>query len=202
MENINNISFKSNIKFVPIGLERLTNLRGAEIGFLPGEQNCIKASEFFTHGIKTCTGGGLINPNKEAIGFHYLDASFSHFFNINKFIKELGKQIQPERGLLVGGKREALHGYIFSIKNFKTFKKELQKLTQNISIFECHKYPYSETDFHYSLENDTWTLCHRFINEKGSVDYVKTPDDLKKCYKKIHIADGDKLFINGKEIEL
>lgn len=201
MENNNNISFKSNIRFVPIELERL-NLRGQEIGFLTGEQNCIKASEFFTYGIKTCTGGGLITPNKEALGFHYLDASFSHFLNVNKFIKDLGKQIKPERGLLVGGKSEALHGYIFSTRNFKKFKKGLQKLTKNISIFECHKHPFSQTDFHYSLKNDTWTLYHCFINKRGKFDYIKNPDDLKKCYKKIQIADGDRLFIGEKEIKL
>lgn len=201
MESRNNISFKSNIKFVPIELERL-NLRGKEIGFLPGEQNCIKASEFVTYGIKTCTGGGLVIPGQEALGFHYLDASFSKFFKINKFIKDLGSQIQPERGLLVGGKRAALFGYIFSIRNFKTFKKGLEKLTKNLSIFECHKYPFSQTGFHYSLENDTWTLCHSFINEKGAIDYVKNLDDLKKCYKKIQIADGDRLFIGGEEIKL
>lgn len=201
MKTNNNISFTSNIRFVPTELKRL-KLKGKEIGFLPEEQNCIKAPEFLTYAIRTCTGGGLVNPHKDAIGFHYLDASFSNFFHINKFIKKLGKEVQPERGLLVGAKEAFYQGFIFSTRNFKSFKKGLLKFTNNISIFECHKYPFSETDFHYSLKDDTWTLSHSFVNEKGEVDFVKSLEDLKKCYKKIQIADGDRLFIGDKEIKL
>ncbi len=79
MNSNNNISFKSNIKFGPLSQIKQLNKKGVEIGFLFGEKNNIKAAEFYTCGIKTYTAGGLVTPNKEALGFHYLDVSFLIF---------------------------------------------------------------------------------------------------------------------------
>ena len=193
----NNISFKSNIRFVsPKTMLRL-NQHGDEIIFW--EKNVIKSPEFYSWNIKTCSGGGLISPNKEAAGFHVLDDKIHYKANKN-IVNYMFSQIMPERALLVGSKDVAKYGYKYSVKAFNKFKKAIQKRVKYVSVFERHTHEYSQTHYHYSLKNDTWTLCHQYLDKNKKEHYVKSIDELKNCFKTIYIANGDRLYIGRKKI--
>lgn len=71
MQN-NSITFTSNIRFVSRSAFDLIK-GGDRIGYKHNEPNLMKAKEFYSEQIRTCTGGGLVNPLKEAEGFHLWD---------------------------------------------------------------------------------------------------------------------------------
>lgn len=104
----------------------------------------------------------------------------------------------PERCILVGSKD--LKGNPYSIKLFKNFKEEFDKRMVNLSIFQKHKYPNSETHYAYSKNDDTWLICTNYVTKDNSLKNVKTINDLKEAFETIKIADGDRLFIGEKEI--
>ena len=197
MEN-NSISFTSKIRFVERHIYSIMDKKNF-IDFAHSKPNILKADEFYSEEIRTCTGGGLVNPYHEAEGFHLWDdltnkRKFPHLINsLFRFVKK------PERGLLVGSKE--LEKSPYSIEQFDKFKKVFLERVKDVSIFQQHTFPCSETHYHYSLDSDTWTLCTRYKNEK-ELNYksVRSLEALKKCFKYISIAKGDRLFIGRKEI--
>mgnify|MGYP001624242343 CR=1 FL=1 len=197
MEN-NNISFKSKIKFVDRAVYKMMPKKNY-IDFKHSCPNILKADEFFSEGIRTCTGGGLVNPNVEAEGFHIWDdmtnkKRFPLIINsLFRFVKS------PKRALLVGSKE--LKGSDYSLEQFERFKQSLQSRIKNISYFQKHRYYNSETHYHYSMADDTWTLCSSFQQKKnGKYKTVRSLKDLLDCFEHISIAKGDRLFIGKKEI--
>ena len=72
MQNNSSISFTSKISFVDrtaFAMLKKNNL----IDYTHQSSNILKADEFYSPGIRTCTGGGLVNPLVEAEGFHFWD---------------------------------------------------------------------------------------------------------------------------------
>ena len=196
--NNNSISFTSKIRFVdrPVyAMMEKSNL----IGFRHNVPNILKDKTFYSEEIRTCTGGGLVNPFKEAEGFHFWD-DLPNKKNFDILINRLFRFVKsPEHGLLVGGKD--LKNSPFSMEQFLRFKKVFLERVKNVSFFQKHNYEYSETHFHYSLDTDTWTLCSSFLD--SNPDRYRTVNkiaDLRKCFDKISIAEGDKLFLGKKEI--
>lgn len=198
MQNNSSISFTSKIRFVDrtaFAMLKKNNL----IDYTHQSSNILKADEFYSPGIRTCTGGGLVNPLVEAEGFHFWDdmvnaKKFPQLINsLFRFVKD------PERGLLVGSKE--LKGSVYSIPQFQNFKKAFLERVKNVSLFEQHVFENSGTDYHYSLKDDIWTLCTTYIkNDDSRLNSVRTIGQLLKCFKNISIADGDRLFVGKKEV--
>jgi len=197
----NNISFKSNIKFIqPANIPKLIP-KGVEINFRYPDLNIRKAKNFYTTYILTCTGGGVINNiTKEAVGFHILDDK-SHYKNFDKLINKIFSQIKPERGLLIGSKDAVEYGFEYSKPQFQKYKKVFSKKIDNLTIFEEHKYPYSQSHYAYSVDEDTWYICTEYLNKNNKTRYVSSIKRLKDVFKNIKIAKGDNLFIDGKKIK-
>ena len=197
MEN-SSVSFTSNIHFVDrIAYNKIKKKNS--IGFWHDVPNILKADEFYSEGIKTCTGGGIVIPFKEAEGFHFWDdmtnkKKFPDIVNsLFRFVKN------PQTALLVGSKK--LDDSPYSIEQFERFKKVFTERIKNVSLFERHRYENAQTHYIYSLDNDTWTLFSEYQKGKNiRYNQVKSLKALKECFENISIADGDRLFINNKEI--
>ncbi len=198
MKNNFSISFTSNIRFVerPVfSMMRKSNY----IDYSHFRPNILKANEFFSDEIRTCTGGGLVKPFVEAEGFHFWDdlknkKKFPQLINmLFNFLRE------PQRGLLLGSKD--LKSNPYSIEQFENLKKVFLERVKNVSIFQQHRFTNSETAFHYSVPADTWTLCTSYrVDGDLQKKFVKKPEDLLKVFKKVSIANGDRLFMGKKEV--
>jgi len=216
----NDISFKMNINIVDAAafdrikgganidwrpphklISKYKELKDLGLGSLIGRQDVLKADEFKTLNIRTCTGG-LTSDSKTGTGagFHYFDDA-KNYEDIGGFLKYLfNLNPNPDRAFLVGGKNLSKNEYSLPIMNL--FLEVFKIKIPNLTYFCEHRYPYSETDFHFSQKDDTVTVCSMFHSPIEVIErYVSSVDDLKKCYKRIHIADGDQLFINGKEVD-
>lgn len=194
----NNISFTSNICFIS-GRKFRTLPKANYVDYYHHNPNIIKAPEFYSEGIRTCTGGGLVKPFVEGEGFHFWDdkTTLKNFHDqvvrLFRFVKE------PERGLLVGGKEIQFNE--LSMPLFNKFRQAISEKVENLTVFAKHKFQYEQTHYKYEVENDTWTICTEFrANENAPLKSVKNLSDLKRCFEEISIAPGDRLFINEKEI--
>lgn len=195
----NAISFRSNIKFIhPIDFLKTSN-KGSYIGFFHNETNILKCDKFHTKNIRTCTAGGIINPLKESLGFHILDDN-TNKNKLNEIETSILKSLnRVERGVLIGSKN--LTNSPFSIEMFEKFKSFLSKHIPKLSIFEEHRHSCSQSHFCYSLEDDTWLITTDYINNlTEEYNYVHSLQTLKEAFRNIKIANGDKLFIENKEI--
>ncbi len=193
-----NISFTSNIKFVD-GYHFLKLRKGDRIGYKHNEVNILKSNKFYSEGIRTCTGGGVITPYLEAEGFHFLD-DLTNKKNFNILINSLFRFVKnPKHGLLIGSKE--LDKYPLSTEQFQKIKQIFKQRIPNLTIFEKHKHINSESNYYYNLENDTWIIYSTFRkpNELNS-HTIKNLEDLKECFESIQISPQDKLFINNKRI--
>lgn len=197
----NNISFTSNIRFVSYDKFKKIACKSPNIGFELDERNIVKANQFHSYDVRTCTGGGLVNPNVEAEGFHLLD-DIANRNNFAQIIEKLFTYVKnPQRGILLGSKE--LWKDSCSVAQFQDLKKVFLERVKNVSVFEKHMHDLSETHYHYSLDKDTWTLCSRsfeIVDKKFKSQDVKSVSDLKGFFEKISIADGDRLFIGKEEI--
>ena len=193
-----NISFKSNIRFIDRNTYNKLK-KTNHISFWHDRPNILKATEFYSEGIKTCTGGGIINPQKEAAGFHIWDDK-TNKKNFNTIIASLFRYIKnPERALLIGSKE--LKDDKYSIEQFKNFKQVFQNKIKNVTLFEQHNFENSQTHYHYDSETDTWSLFSEYQKKpNGNYFQIKNLKRLKECFKNISIAEGDRLFIGNKEI--
>ena len=198
MQNNTSISFTSKIRFISGSAYTMLQKRNY-IDFIHNKPNILKADEFYSMNIRTCTGGGLVNPFVEAEGFHFWDdmvnaKNFPQLINsLFRFVKE------PKRGLLVGSKD--LKGSPYSLTQFENFKKVFMDRVNNVSLFQKHKFTNSETHYNYSVFTDTWTLCTGYREgDDLKWKYIRKADDLLQVFEKVSIADGDRLFIGKKEV--
>lgn len=193
------ISFKSKIKFVH-NIDFLKNYsRGTNIGYTHCEPNVLKSDVFYTKSIRTCTGGGLVTPQKGCLGFHIWDDMVNKK-NFEKIAHSIIRWLNPaERGLLIGAK--ALKGSDYSIEQFKRFKEFLSKHVPNLSIFEKHQHECSQSHISYSLKDDTWFIASDFLdNVTGEYYQVNNLETLRKAFENIKIAKGDELYIGEMKI--
>lgn len=196
--NNNSIAFTSNIRFVNRAVyDKLSKVN--RIYYDHNRVNLLKSDEFFSEEIRTCTGGGLVNPGCEAEGFHFWDDA-PNCKNFPEYINRLFRFVKnPERGLLLGGKD--LEGHPYSIQQIEKFKKVFLERVKNLSLFEKYRYQNAETHFHYSLKTDTWTLLSTFRRDKNSgMRTVKNIDELLECFENVSIAKGDRLFMGKREV--
>ena len=200
--NVRNVSFTSNINFVD--LPSFYNVENGEyVGFSdnPGDPNSIrKADEFYTYGVRTCTAGGLIDSsNDEAVGFHYYDGPKNNAALTN-YVDSLFKNVKnPDKALILGGK--TLQDSPYSMEQFLKIKELLSKRVDNVTVFEEHTFPWSESHLHYSLPKDTWTIRTMYRPLTDWREYsVLSKDELQKVFKKVEISPEDKLMINSLDV--
>jgi hypothetical protein len=196
-------SFSSKINFVYYdNFAELINPHNAKIIPYSKDIPCMeKSDEFYTLGLRSCSGGGLVSKGKSALGFHFFDSQ-KNLKDVAHNVKTMfTKNPENTNGLLIGSKD--LPNAPFSIPQFKELKKEFSKRLKNISIFETHALPTAETNFHYSLKDDTWTICTQYFdpNKKGKEVDVVNLKTLKEAFKKIKIADGDELYLNDFKVK-
>lgn len=204
----NKISFKSQIKFVSLADYRnIVNMRclsnknyiGTGIGYkFIGKVKTKKyLDEAFTREIRTCSAGGLVSPKRFAVGFHFFHDNHTFRRLPDVFNNEIFRRFQPQRALLLGGKK--LDKCPYSMKNFEKIKTLIMNKVENVSFFERHRHMDSESHLYYSLKDDTWIIATEYTT-KDKRKQVLSLKDLKAAFKKIQIAKGDRLFIDNKEI--
>ncbi|MBS5802863.1 MAG: hypothetical protein KIC80_07615 [Brachyspira sp.] len=197
----NSVSFTSKIQFVDRQCFSMLKKKNY-IGYRHNELNILKAPEFYSTEIRTCTGGGLVTPNVEAEGFHFWD-DLTNKKKFNILVNSMFRFVKnPERGILLGSKELNNVQSKYSVEQFQNFKKVFMEKVKNITLFEQHRNANSQTHYHYNLDTDTWTLCSSFmVPGSGKVKYITKLNDLRECFVNISIADGDRLFIGKKKIK-
>lgn len=158
----------------------------------------LKADEFFTEEVRTCTAGGVVNTETgEAAGFHIYDG-LANYKKIDDILECLFEQVKnPDRAVILGSKN--LKMSTFSIPIFSKMYEGITKRIPNVTVFREHTLPYSESNMHYSSKNDTWTIqsMYRPLTDIKEFD-IKSAEELTKCFKEVHIANGDVVCFNEK----
>ncbi len=192
-----NTTFTSKINFVSCDdFEDRISLNGD--GFVPDwnpEPCSTVGDEFYSVQLRTCTGGGIVEPGEKVVGFHFYDCQ-KNLDNAEQNVEDLfEKAPNAERGLVIGGKD--LPRATCSLAQFNKIKDKLLEKLKSVSIFQTHSYADSETNYHYSVEDDEWTINTQFSVLPGhpKVHDVTTLDKLKAAFDNIIIADGDELLI-------
>jgi len=200
--NINSLSFTSKINFV--NDQDFWNVAdGAYVGFSadPNDDCAIqKADEFYTRAVRTCTAGGLIDSAKnEAVGFHYYDGPKNNAA-LTDYVDKLFKNVKdPDKALILGGK--TLTDSPYSMEQFLKIKELLSKRVDNLTILEEHRLPWSESNLHYSLPKDTWTIHTMYRPLTDYREYsALNADGLQQAFKKVQIAPDDTLTMNGLDV--
>ena len=203
----NSISFRSRIEFVN-GYNFRRNVKYMR-NYIPCEGeplmdnliHYIKKGAFYTDEIRTCTAGGITDTKSKAIGFHIFD-NLINSESLNLRINALEEVLLANpnmRGLLIGGKQ--IRGRVYSLEIFNKIKEFFCKNIPCMSIFEEHLVGASESHIKYSLDNDKWAICTYFYDDEiKQYKYVESLADLKKAFRNVKIAEGDTLFIGGREI--
>lgn len=105
----------------------------------------------------------------------------------------------PDRAFLIGGK--TLTGAEHSMEQFNAFEKVFKERVPNLTMFKEHVLPYSESDIHYSVAKDTWTVHTMFKPLTDWREYdVLSVESLNNNFKEIKMANGDILQIMGEEV--
>ena len=198
MQN-NNVSFTSKIQFVPWNTFSKMNKKN-EILYFHDTPNILKADEFYSLNIRTCSGGGVTRPSTcEGEGFHFWDDKITqrkvndNVISLIRFVKN------PERALILGGKR--LEGNPLSVPLFNKFRNLIAERVKNLTVFGVHRFEDSQTHYHFDTKNDVWTICSEYRKGPDSPQRsVNSLGTLRNAFETISIAPGDRLFVGKKEI--
>lgn len=199
MKTNSDISFKSKINIVTSQKVFDSLQKGKYIHYYTDRthNDIVKAADFYTVNIKTCTGGGLVSrKEKTAVGFHLWDK----IENLGKAIETIKTNIiSPSNGLLIGAKKR--HIAEDSVPNFEKLKNSLSEICDNMSFFKTFKNQFSKADFAYCKEQDCWNIRLSTYDEKTQKRLpVRSLKSLLEFFDEIFIAPSDTLFINGKQI--
>lgn len=195
--NRSNVAFSSRINFVPYEVfSDRVNPNDAKFVSCSSPEPCYaEGDRFYSVQLRSCTGGGIVKPKEKVAGFHIFD-SRKNCENVDKNIEILFlKNSDAERGLIIGGKD--LPQAEYSLLQFSKIKEKLLEKLKSVSIFQTHSYADSETNYHYSAEDDEWTINTQYSVLPGhpKVQDVVSIETLKKAFDYIHIDEGDELFI-------
>ncbi len=195
-----NISFKQNIKFVDQhNFYKFVTDHKWEIGYSWHDPLYVTNKyfrNFFTLNARTCTAGGFRNANGDAVGFHLLDC-LENYEQAEVNCKKIYNAVEnPISGIIVGSKK--ILGCKYSLPIFSKTEKFFAEKIKELSIFKQHTYEDGGTSFVYHSETDTWFIRPQWGD---TLECAKSIDDIKKFYKKIIIADGDKVYIGSVEID-
>lgn len=222
MQNkIQNVSFKSNIRFIPYKeYERLVLehniLQVKEMEKLEDVYEIISYGA--TKATNYCLAGVLKNSTeKRDFLFHWYPTKLYNDFgfgtrkdNLIKIGEQLKKLVKTNslKGFVMGGLAKSCdssnnHYYLgerseLSVKLLNFFKKiftlpERKKFT----MFFAQKSEdgwMPESVFVYSKQNDTYYVNSKFYRDYGGGDLLDK-DKIRNHFKYIQVADGDKVFI-------
>lgn len=169
------------------------------------------ATEAATQGASICNAGGITNGLKTTL-FHL--CPYSHLWNqrsllrkargsstdegwheikktLENDIEQLKKDNPQLRAFLTGGKS----GDRDSVRLRDCLAKLFKNADIPFSILWGSASPSGLpiVNIHYEATSDTWTV--QVENAE-----VESPKALQQTFSKIHIDDGDELFINGKKV--
>ena len=205
-----NVSFTSRINFVDaktfekfrrgayIDFRTSSSIKNVQNGQKPWfakfeSSDIVNADEFYTDEIRTCSAGGVIDlKTGNCAGFHFLD-NLDNLIDIKHRINAVFRLVpNPDRALILGSKKLTCSKY--SIQIFEEVLNALKSKIKDVTVFREHIFPYSETDFHYSLKNDTWTI-HSMYRPLADIKIHPVDSKLKldSCFREIEIADGDSI---------
>lgn len=195
--NHSNIAFSSKINFVSYDDfdNRVTKNDKGFVSSWRSLPSSVEGDEFYSVQLRTCTGGGIVDTGKKVVGFHFYDNQ-ENLDNADKNVEDLfEKAPNAERGVVIGGKD--LPRAECSLPQFEKIKDKFLEKLKAVSIFQTHSYADSETNYHYSVDDDEWTINTQFSVLPGhpKVHDVDTFEKLKSAFDKIFIADGDELLI-------
>ena len=196
-----NISFQSRINFVSPKEFSQIKIKNRSKFISWGEDSplYVKNGIFDTVDIKTCTGGWFTDGVSKALGFHWLD-DIKNYFCLDSMCDDVFNVFQNSdiNGLIVGGKNLEYCQYSLKItdKVIDYFKKKVKHLT----IFQEHNTIFGQTSYLYILKNNTCTICAEYTDKNGYYQNVQNLKDLKRCYKRIIVADNDVICFNGVEV--
>ena len=204
INNFSSTTFTSKIHFVPscIFAEIINPNEQKYVSFAQIKSISPPCDSFYSVELKSCSGGGVVEPGKSCVGFHIFDCK-ENLEKVNENIEEITTPIpKATRGLLIGGKD--LPRAKYSLKHFEKLKESLLNKVENLSCFKMHAYKDEETNYLYDAKNDEWYLNTQFASyENGrhvstEVESLKT---LKQAFKEVKIAKGDELYICGLEVK-
>ena len=82
------------------------------------------------------------------------------------------------------------------MEQFEYLKDFIGKRVEQLTIFEEHLFPLSETNLRYSINDDTWNI-NTIYKDKQNVyaeeHTLMTPEELKRCFKNVVISPDDEL---------
>ncbi|MBR6127974.1 hypothetical protein IKQ21_09850 [bacterium] len=189
------VSFKSRINFVTYK-DFNKFRRGKCVDFRDAKTQIIKAEEFFLSNVESDISGGLIDTkNRTAIGFSF-DGGITDNAQVRKFLKKLFRLIpNADRGLIIGAKDWKVSS---SSENFDMISGKIRKKIPNVSMFREHIFHESESNVHYDLYNDEWTISTKYkpLKQENFID-VTSGDEIKMAFRHAKVAEGDTLFIDG-----
>ncbi|MCQ2738900.1 MAG: hypothetical protein MJ237_01590 [bacterium] len=192
---MNNISFKAKINFVsPSTFDKVAY--GKDISYY----SFVTGHNLKTHSIRNCIGVLAVDyKNKFAKGGHIYP--HEDYLSSNNITDSFCTDFTPQKAFLIGSKKLATND--ISIQIFQKFKNLLKKNIKDLTLFEQHTYPFSESDFVYHYDNDTLTVCTSFKRPKEAKEhYVSNLNELLECFKIIEIAKDDILCFEDKPVDL
>ena len=198
------VSFTSKINFV----DRETFYKlctGKFINFSNPETSIVKADSFYMESVRTCSAGGIKNSKTgEAAGLHSYDKE-QYSAPVEKVVSDLFSKVEnPDGALLLGGKNLSFNAYN-SMRRFWYLKEAFLKRIKNVTVFEEHAFPDSESNLCYLNDCDTWLINSEYTDYRSIRPVnkcVSSIEELLRFFRKVELAQGDTLFINGKEVEI
>ena len=139
-----------------------------------------------TFGIGPCTAFGVVRPKEICALYHYI------FYptEINNCLGSLkADDKKGVRGFIMGGQVPGLSRF------FKNGVKSYKDIPTTVLWGKPSNIIGKSPSVCYDVIKDTWQVLPAFNGP------VKTAEDLKKAFKFIHIAKGDELYIDGKQID-
>lgn len=219
--NVTNISFKSNIRFIPYKeYEKLSTIPKTDIvkEMWDIDSVCQIKDYGATKDVKYCLAGVLKNlTTKKDFLFHWYPTKLYESFGfgapkdnlikINTKLKEVIKHNQL-KGFIIGGfskNCDNKHNHYYLGEKSELSKKLLKflqrpfklKNRKNFTIFSGQNPEdkwLPESAFVYSKQNDTYYVNSKCYMDYGSGDLLDK-DKIRKHFDLIHVADDDKVFI-------
>ena len=201
---IDKVPFTSSIKLVPESTLLSSARFSKYIEIANGRDMVFKSinQDIWTDGIRTCTAGIVKNSQtKQIAGFHLYDTK-KNLNKLEEFIDEIFSFIpNADSALLIGGKE--LTNRPHSMPQFKAIREYFEKRIPNVSIFERHKIPNSESNIFYSAANDEFLINTIYSKHFGwNGKDVSSLEELLENFGEIKIGNKDYLFINGEPVTI
>lgn len=205
------ISFTSNINFVSKrAFKKIASASDTFIDYgIYGKSPyfCTRTDLFRTEQVRTCVAGGIKAKNrrkKNMVGFHLLDNK-NNWKNVDKIYKQLRLLLfdTPERAFLIGSKNYFDSSMLDSYVLAQNMKDYLNLALKRVTIFDTHVKSTAESNIHYNAKTDTWTVNTQYYDyDIRKFKSVLSKEELLENFLHISIAEGDRLFIRGKEVHI